>query len=251
MLRVNTYPFFPTGAHRGDLSVWRGLEKAKNVNCFTPQALKGCKFVVVPWAERLGLRGQPTPLSLLMLAWLWIQKARGLAPSGFELCVSQTPLGVEINMATIWLLLHVGRAEEGGRINAQTIVRPRRSPKHPRVHASPTLPWCNHMFHCSRRKSMSELMCARLLVGSRRSQKSRFHVQHHAFLLAFPSDDGGGWRDKKNKVEAPHLGRREGGKVEIPKWKINSNHSGRSDEREFHSRKFRALLLLLLLWELG
>lgn len=67
----------------------------------------------------------------------------------------------------------------------------RRSPKHPRVHASPTLPWCNHMFHCSRRKSTSELMCARLLVGSRRSQKSRFHVQHHAFLLAFPSDDRG------------------------------------------------------------
>lgn len=95
-------------------------------------------------------------------------------------------------------------------------------------------------------------MCARSLVGSRRSQKSRFHVQHHAFLLAFPSDDRGvGGNLKKNKVEAPHLGRREGGKVEIPKWKINNNHSGRSDEREFHSRKFRALLLLLLLSELG
>lgn len=81
-------------------------------------------------------------------------------------------------------------------------------------------------------------------------------MQHHAFLLAFPSDDrgvqgGGIKKKKKNKVEAPHLGRREGGKVEIPKWKINNNHSGRSDEREFHSRKFGALLLLLLLSELG
>lgn len=67
---------------------------------------------------------------------------RGLAPSGFKLCVSQTPLGVEINMATIWLLLHVGKRWSGregknkrtghcrGPPISQTPWRPRRSHTH-------------------------------------------------------------------------------------------------------------------------
>lgn len=57
-----------------------------------------------------------------------LQKGRSLAVPGLESSLRQTPLGVEINTATIWLLLHEGRGrrkeKEGRKISTQAVVKP-------------------------------------------------------------------------------------------------------------------------------
>lgn len=54
-----------------------------------------------------------------------IQKGGSLAVPGLKSSVRQTPLGVQINTATIWLLLHEGsRGAEKGRIGGRIIVQP-------------------------------------------------------------------------------------------------------------------------------
>lgn len=92
------------------------------------------------------------------------------------------------------------------------------------------------MFHRRRRKSTSELIHnSALLVGAPQCQKSRFHMQHHAFLQALPPR---GKKKKKNTRACSgselHLGIRKWREIRRPQWNINKSDSGRSDRCTFY-----------------
>lgn len=73
-----------------------------------------------------------------------------------------------------------------------------------------------------------------LLVGVPQCQKSRFHMQHHAFLQALPPR---GKKKQKNTRACSgselHLGIRER-EIQRPQWNINKSDSGRNDRCTFY-----------------
>lgn len=83
--------------------------------------------------------------------------------------------------------------------------------------------WHNDMFHCSWKKKINEWANTFLLVSVCPCQKSRFQVQHHAFLQAFPPEKRGGNKPwvritYRNKII-----------IKIPQRNVNNNASGRSE----------------------
>lgn len=146
-------------------------------------------------------------------------------------------------MATIWLLLHVGK-RWSGREGKNKRTDHCQGPPISQTPSRPTqVPHFHDVTICSTAAEENPWVSSCVLAACGFAAWAKSHVSTCSTTLSYwlsprMTGVGGGG----NKVQA--LGRREWGKVEIPKWKINTNDSGRSDEREFHSRRFRALPLL-------
>lgn len=134
--------------------------------------------------------------SQILFAYRFDRPERGSRKERAEQSCRQPSLGVEINTATIWLLLNKGsgrRQEEGRKISSETFVNTADT-QNITIHmrwATHTLlsVWHNNMFHCTKKiKKIKIHKWANifLLVGVQLCQKSRSHVQHHAFLQVFP-----------------------------------------------------------------
>lgn len=122
-----------------------------------------------------------------------------------------------------------GRAEEWGRISAQTIVRPTDPPN---TLVSTQVRQFHDVTTCSTAAERNPWVssCVLTACGFAAEPKVTFPRAAPRFPTGFPL------RWQKKQGVAPHLGIREQGKVEIPKWNINNNDSGRSDKKDFHSR---------------
>lgn len=141
------------------------------IPCFQYRLKIRLTFAVDPPPEWLNFSAETQPLSSAIQSYKTkpdtlsegLQKGRSLAVPGLESSLRQTPLGAEINTATIWLLLQgegwKGGKEKGRRRAQEPLLRAamHTTPRHTNTEGHALLlVWHNRMFHCSRRKSMSE-----------------------------------------------------------------------------------------------